>query len=97
MIADQIILQQSSKEILKLLEDSKSVPTSLFENWITAFIVTHLKSSNNELDSDTRMLCNYLRAQYTYSDKHGKGFDRGAVYGSMSVLKRYEELIQDSE
>ena len=97
MIADQIILQQSSKEILKLLEDSKSVPTSLFENWITAFIVTHLKCYNNELDSDTRMLCNYLRAQYTYSNKHGKGFDHGAVYGSMSVLKRYEELIQDGE
>ena len=97
MIADLIVLQQSSKEILELLEDNKSVPTSLFENWITAFIFTHLKHSNNELDSDTSMLCNYLRAQYAYSNKHGEGFDLGAVHGTLSVLKRYEELTRDSE
>ena len=87
MIVDQIVLQQSSKEILKLLEDGRSVPTSLFENWITALIF--IQRSNNELDPDTITLRNYLNTQYIYQDNHGEAFDLGSVYGSLLFLNFY--------
>jgi len=94
MIVDQIVLKQSSKEILKLLENGKSVSTSLYENWITALIF--VQRSNNKLDSNTVILYNYLYAQYNYQNTHSKAFDLGAVYGSLLFLNRYKELALDN-
>lgn len=95
MIIDQIVLQQSSKEILKLLKDGRCIPDSLFKNWITALIFTC--HSNNELDLDTTMLRNYLHAQYICQDTNVEAFDLGAVYGSLLFLDRYKELVLDNE
>lgn len=95
MIVDQIVLQQSSKVILKSLEVGVNVPIPLLENWITALIFVH--HFGNELDSDTVSLCNYLRDQYAYQDKHGEAFDLGAIHGLLLFLNCYRKVKQDNE
>ncbi len=93
MIADRILLERFSKEILLALENNKRVPASLFENWITALIAQH----KCKLDSNTLALQSYLHAQYSYHDKHKEGFDIGAVYGSLIFTKIFNELIANKE
>lgn len=79
MTDDQITLQQSSKEFLKLLEAGKNIPDLLIKNWLTALILTH--HSGHEFDSDTITLRDYLCSHYSCTQTHKEAFDLGVIYG----------------
>lgn len=88
---DQIISEQCAKDILDAYELNQKPNEISMQNLLTSTACL-IKDGDSPGENFYR-LQNYLNAQYAYTDISDKPvFSAGAVFGSLSILKEFEDL-----
>lgn len=88
---NQIISEQCAKDILNAYESNQKPDEISMKNLLTS---TACLIKDGDLPGENfYRLHRYLDAQYAYTDISDKpGFSAGAVFGSLSILKEFEDL-----